>query len=113
MNLNELKINFPCLNDCISLDVNDGWSNLVMNVIHEVEKENLNLNKSKKIKVTRIKQKFGSLRVYSENMTPRINAVIEKAETISNTICENCGSKDKIVERLRWIRSVCEDCINK
>lgn len=73
-------------------------------------KERLEEDLAKAVKeapeVLQVKEKFGGLRFYVSGATPEIQAAIDFAESLSHTICEECGNKGFIVGR-SWIRTLC------
>lgn len=71
---------------------------------NEVEKEQIKLPT-----VQQIKEKFGTLRLYCDNVDERTEGIIEMAEAMSAKICEVCGSNG---ERRKggWIRTLCSNC---
>lgn len=56
-----------------------------------------------------IKQKWGTLRVYSSNNNDRTDGIIALAERLSSFICEQCGNSGKLQDT-KWRRSLCESC---
>ena len=50
----------------------------------------------KKIHATQIKEKYGTLRFYTDYYHPEIDAYISFAETMSEVTCEVCGSPGEI-----------------
>lgn len=60
-----------------------------------------------------LKEKYGSLNVYTSGATPEVERVIEKYEYISQFVCVDCG-KDAVKKTYRgWICPYCEDCLPK
>ena len=62
--------------------------------------------------VVQCKSKFGSLRLYCDNLHPYASGVIDMAEVISAYTCEVCGEKGKPTGG-RWITTLCEVCEKK
>lgn len=58
---------------------------------------------------TQIKEKYGSLRLYSSYNTKIINIL----ENASYEICEECGSSQKIGRTEGWIKTLCKNCALK
>jgi hypothetical protein len=59
--------------------------------------------------VAQIKEKFGTLRMYCDNVDDYARGVIDMAETLSGETCEACGGKGKPVGG-RWVQTLCEEC---
>jgi hypothetical protein len=59
--------------------------------------------------VAQCKSKFGSLRLYCDNVNEYSQGVIDMAESISCFTCEFCGSKGK-PSGGRWITTLCPSC---
>lgn len=67
----------------------------------------------KKIYITQIKQKFGSLRVYGE-FPKECDPVITTAINTCKDTCEYCGVKSaSFVTVKSWVRNLCDDCKKK
>lgn len=58
---------------------------------------------------TQIKEKFGTLRVYSSGGDEFCSGVIAMAESMSAITCEDCGVPGKAREG-GWIRTLCDSC---
>lgn len=124
---NILKVAFPnFIRENFYIECGNGWFDLVAEVCQFVE------SKTKHCRATQIKEKFGLLRIYfdcdidenGEQMADRdtmeeIYSFINKKESESKNVCEDCGIK--LVEENRakkehlgyWIRNICMDCLDR
>lgn len=100
-------------------DIGEGWVPLVWDLIDELNALECTYS------VAQVKEKFGGLRFYhdpiehaddcwgeqSYSECPLVQA-IQKAEGLSENICEGCGERatqQKDVKMGRW-RSICDNC---
>ena len=60
-------------------------------------------------KASQVKEKFGGLRFYMTCGTDEIFDLIEKAETLSNKTCEECGKPAEERDG-GWIYTLCNNC---
>lgn len=74
--------------------VGQGWFNLVdrlcSNLEHHVQQLPEELRND--CYVVQIKEKFGGLRFYMNQTTPYMDGAISLAESMSYSICEECGA---------------------
>jgi hypothetical protein len=57
-------------------------------------------------KICQIKEKFGTLRVYVDNLTPYVDGIIDMAESMSEITCEECGNLGKTYT-IGWHKTLC------
>lgn len=70
----------------IEIGTDYGWFKLVNDMLNELEKL------KEPLKIHLIKEKFGSLRVYSYSVTNNQTNVIKKYQKIASVTCERCGN---------------------
>lgn len=63
--------------------------------------------------VTQVKEKFGTLRFYTNWTNGDIEFLIHVAEDRSSWTCEYCGAPGKMRNERRWLRTLCNDCNRK
>ena len=91
--------------------VDEGWIPLLDKLISDLLKENPNWDIKN---VAQIKEKFGGLRFYVDEVSENQYKLIEKAEAESYKICEHCGSTENVETKGKsWIKSLCEKCRGK
>ena len=61
----------------------------------------------KKIHATQVKEKYGTLRFYTDQYCPEIDAYIDFAESMSSVTCEVCGAPGTI-NSSGWLKVRCE-----
>jgi hypothetical protein len=86
-------------------ECNDGWLELIAELIQELTDAGWTRE------ILQIKEKFGGLRFYAGGLPQNGDEVIAKYEHRSYTICEICGSTDKV--RLcghRWVKTLFDQC---
>lgn len=74
---------------------------LIEEYSQKVEEEKQNLPK-----FAQIKEKFGTLRIYVDNISDYARGVIDVAEYLSAITCEYCGEKGKTY-RTGWHQTLC------
>ena len=91
----------------------DGWYILIDELCSEIERiiDNDEVLKEDFI-VTQVKEKFGTLRFYCGPGSEAIYAVINLAESLSQHICESCGSPGR-TNHTGWLRTLCPICKNR
>ncbi len=89
------------------IECENGWFELIKETC-----EKLSLNAPVDFKFAQIKQKFGSLRIYTNNGNEITNRIIDDAKKESMITCEMCGSKDAIMNKTGYIETLCEKCRN-
>lgn len=96
----------------------DGWYQIIYDMCTEIVKiakeHNILLGPSDNFEelglyVVQIKEKFGTLRVYTSGTWDAIQEVIDKAEMLSGITCEGCGLEGSRRSRA-WIQTLCEKC---
>lgn len=60
-----------------------------------------------------VKEKFGALRFYVDRGNDTHRAYITFAETMSATICEECGATKDVYQTHGWVHTVCVACAKK
>ena len=81
------------------LQCGDGWKRLVDPII--------DLANKKGIHITQIKEKFGTLRVYTDTIDRELDELIQVMEEKSEYVCEVCGDVGKIRSG-GWIKTLCD-----
>ncbi len=112
----------------VSLDVSDGWYDLLdilcSQVQHHIDWKNGAGEYSKyrdsrkegesvpQLTAVQVKEKFGALRFYIYGGNEEIWGAIRMAEAMSHKICENCGIPG-YKQPGGWIRTLCDPCQEK
>jgi len=71
-------------------------------------------NKQPQIVATQVKEKFGTLRFYTQGESERQWGMIALAQSMSVRICEVCGATKsvKLCGKM-WVKTLCERCHTK
>lgn len=84
-----------------------GWFELLKNLVTELEP----LAKKDGIRALQVKEKFGTLRFYTNYTNPEVDSLIEQAEDRSEVTCEACGAPGKISTNKGWVMCRCDQCM--
>ena len=61
------------------------------------------------VRVSQVKEKFGTLRFYIDNGSVEVYAAIAMAEAMSARTCERCGNPGQ-PRRGGWVKTLCDAC---
>lgn len=86
----------------------DGWFDLLWTLCEGIEAELPNLDCSEPFRVVQVKEKFGTLRFYTNWESPAIGDLIEQAEKTSAVTCEICGNLGELSGEF-WVTTLCEE----
>jgi TnpA family transposase len=88
-----------------------GWYNLIYTLTNCIDCRLEHLNKdggNRKVVIAQIKEKFGGLRYYADgDVDEQMDGMIDFAEALSYTICEECGAPGKLRSG-GWMRTLCD-----
>jgi hypothetical protein len=95
----------------------DGWFDIIYNCLKGIKEFNNTFLKNPddyKIAVMQIKEKYGTLRIYTNYSYDEIDKLIEDATKLSAKTCEVCSSIENVYPtKSGWIQTLCEKCHNK
>lgn len=100
----------------------EGWASLMGSMFEQVEQIEKTMEHEEfyePVKFVQIKEKFGGLRAYynggvlNGKAVQRIYEIVNKAESKSFEVCEECGKPGKPSDPARWIQTLCKDCAAK
>jgi hypothetical protein len=100
-------------------ECHDGWFELLKKLITQIKQfcespqfENpLTIDdKPLELKVTQIKEKYGTLRFYTNYFNSFIETVVEEACHSSKTTCEVCGNPGTLTRKNFYWSVRCKDC---
>lgn len=102
-------------------ECSNGWFDLIWELCEKIEKEldvmEIDVSEEAKgrlddtyseFEVIQVKEKFGTLRFYTNWGTEEIHNLINEAEGKSATICETCGDAGEIRNDIGWISVLCD-----
>ena len=102
---------------CWGFECGDGWYNIInqlcANIQHHVDwaqeqKEKYGRGEGcSQVVAVQIKEKFGTLRFYTNGSNDQIYGMIRMAESMSAVTCEECGAPGKTRGR-SWIYTACD-----
>lgn len=91
---------------CWGFCISDGWYNLLYKLSTDLMKVN------PECEACQVKEKFGGLRFYADHSNEEGNKLINWAEKMSYSICEECGKPGKPNDK-GWIKTLCDKCKKK
>jgi hypothetical protein len=95
----------------------DGWYNLLREMCLKITKAYADSSKPVDIRITQIKQKFGTLRVYyhinDEAMEEVVSKLVREYVDKSEHICELCGTEGKMRTTEAMLSVLCDKCLSK
>jgi hypothetical protein len=94
---------------CWGMECGDGWYWLIDNLCKQLQWD-IDKNGQEQLEAVQVKEKYGSLRFYTDHSSDTQEAMITLAEALSNEICETCGSTANIIQTEGWIKTLCTDC---
>jgi hypothetical protein len=102
--------NLPNPWQLFGIECGDGWFQLLWNLFGEIEKKYKEKGRRVEIEISQIKEKYGTLNVYLWSDIPEIQHLVEKYETLSESVCEQCGAKGRLREVRDWLSTLCDRC---
>jgi hypothetical protein len=106
----DLPMDQTCMNWGICTE--NGWYWLIDNLCSCIQ-DYIDVNKKKQVEIVQLKEKFGSMRFYTNHSDDLISGMIWLAEHYSWNICEKCGSTNDITHTKGWIKTLCKKCAEK
>ena len=90
------------------ISCSDGWMDIVSKCAEEIVAN----DPEERVKFFQIKEKFGGLRFYVYGGDDYIQGMIDFAECISYSICEDCSQPGK-PRYEGWARTLCDACFEE
>ena len=88
----------------------DGWYWLLEELCAALQWDT-DKNGHPQIVATQVKEKYGTLRFYTQSENDRKWGMISLAESMSARICEVCGATDSVKLRGKaWVKTLCDRC---
>lgn len=98
----------------VGFAIADGWAQLFQQLLAEIEAERLKLpsDEAAKVKLAQVKEKWGQLRVYVDNVTEAMRGILDRIEYDSASVCERCGTSGDGVYPSGggWVQTLCPSC---
>lgn len=82
-------------------DCGKGWLHIIEPIVAMCDVENMEIHQ--------IKEKFGGIRIYTDQTHPVIDEMIRRAEEACWKTCERCGAEGK-KRPGGWIKVFCDRC---
>lgn len=99
--------------EIIRNDIPEGWviafGDLLLEDLEKVIKEDGLVN----FEIAQAKEKFGELRIYTNNSNQKARDIISAYSALSGNICAVCGRPDVPMTRSDWVYPCCSDCWKK
>jgi len=104
--INDLINKYPQLLGCLQFgcEVGNGWFDLIDKLCEDI------IKLDQTIVATQVKEKFGTLRFYVDSAPDDVYDLIDKAECVSGSICEQCGEPGKRASNNMWLKTLCKKC---
>ena len=95
---------------CWGFECGDGWYLLLDTLCSHLQWD-INHNNQPQIVASQVKEKYGTLRFYTEGSTEKQDGAISLAELLSGKICEVCGNPGSTNEGIddSWLRTRCKE----
>jgi hypothetical protein len=94
------------------IECNYGWLDIINYACRHISSRVVKMNYTD-FKIIQIKEKFGSLRMYTASSDDYINGIVAMATSMSICVCEVCGNKGSTRTDKPWVRTLCNECYNK
>lgn len=92
------------------IECGKGWFKLLERLCRQAQGR-VDSRKIEQVVFQQIKEKYGKLRIYYSGGDDYIQGLIDMAEEISATICENCSSAGELITlKGGWLKCVCGKC---
>ena len=97
---------------CWGISVGIGWLPII-ELLCESMQRYVDVHKIDQIEFVQIKEKYGTLQIYTNYHDEIIQELINTAERLSEKICEECGSVVNVTSEGGYILTLCELCRKK
>lgn len=97
---------------CWGISIGNGWYWLIDKLCSQLQWD-IDKNHYPQIETVQVKEKFGGLRFYTNGGTNEQNGMISLAESLSFSICEDCGTTKDVSQTKGWIVTLCKKCYKK
>ncbi len=97
---------------CKIIECDKGWDSILENLCNCIQDYITRNTLAKDFDVTQVKEKFGTLRFYTNYSDDYIDGMVYLACYLSSKTCEFCGTQ-KSVSVCRfggWIKTACKEC---
>jgi len=96
---------------CWGIECDDGWFTILNHLCYLLQVSTG--NNHPQVEAVQIKEKFGTLRFYTEGHDDYQDGLIDFACLLSSCTCEICGSTKDLFKTKGWIKTVCKECHEK
>ena len=96
---------------CFGFECGTGWYDILYKLSKDIN-EIVTRDNLTDFRVVQVKEKFGTLRYYTNHSTDDIYKLIREAENKSEITCEKCGASATLSVTKGWYEVLCEDCKN-
>jgi hypothetical protein len=92
-------------------ECSEGWRDLIERACVRIENA---LDNGDSVKITEIKEKYGTLRFYWSGRLPseaeaKVDEVVDLAKARSACTCEICGAEGRLYSRGGWLATACRE----
>lgn len=96
---------------CFGFECGDGWFNLLKEASEKIQAHlnTMNARDRAPFRAAQVKEKYGTLRFYTDSTDDVIENIIREAESKSETTCEYCGQPGT-TRGGGWVKTQCEKC---
>lgn len=97
---------------CWGIATGDGWYWLINNLC-EMLQWDTDRNRYPQVVAMQVKEKFGTLRFYTNGHDSKQDGMIDVIEFLSGQVCEECGSMDGVTQTKGWVVTLCKKCMKE
>ncbi len=98
-----LEVREDMVKSCMywGFECGEGWFKIIYDLLNDISKLNV------PVVITQVKEKYGTLRIYHDGGNADVEALIDKAESLSSKTCEVCGRAGKLSGK-GWYNTLCD-----
>ena len=99
---------------CWGFSCDDGWFQIIwdasekLEAIARTQSPPKDGEEDERLCATQIKQKFGGLRIYTNQYSDEIDTIITEAEKQASVTCEICGEPGTLRQKNLWLSTKCD-----